>query len=215
MSWVVDLIRGWLGESADLAHTRAQLAETRAELADARRRVGVLQVAAGTHRAELKQAQADLDQAVAARLLADSRIVQAVLDRDAARADRDAALARAAGADEAIAKAFQPERSPACTKQQLPDRDTAKWWASKVADDLGETADAFTTYRCEWCPRNPLTGNRWWHIGHVDPVMRTSNPAVRRARQSEQLAEKRLAGRALHQRPEVREALLAARSAMQ
>lgn len=61
---------------------------------------------------------------------------------------------------------LEPTRIGTCTKVQLQNKPDAEAFARKVEQDT--KTGAMTVYKCPICPRHPVTGDRIFHITHVE-----------------------------------------------
>jgi hypothetical protein len=63
-----------------------------------------------------------------------------------------------------MSEAMRFSRSTQCDgKQGYASRHVARKVARRSETKLG--GGRLTPYRCEWC-RDPVSGQRWWHLGH-------------------------------------------------
>lgn len=149
--------------------------------------------------AELAAVRADLTEVQRQQAVT----VQALLARTA---ERDAAAEVLRKADAAVARAYEPATGEDCTKVRLRDQDEAVAYAVRVEQDLCLPAGAMHAYPCRKCPRQPVAGTRYWHVGNTEAAQRTGrNPAMRRQEQARRAKQRAQDGQLMRQRlnPEV------------
>lgn len=111
-----------------------------------------------------------------------------------------------AAAHRALSKAFEPAPGEDCVKVRLRDRDEAVAFARHVESSTGGEWGALAGYRCKLCPRQPVSGARFWHVGNVDQEMRSGRETAERARKRSskvRAADAHRSGRLLGQRAPV------------
>lgn len=77
-----------------------------------------------------------------------------------------------------------------CDKVRVRTREEGDRLARHVESQCGAAEGAMEPYKCPKCPRQPLTGERFWHIRHVDFTQRGLHGAQYRRPRTGRLASR-------------------------
>jgi hypothetical protein len=104
------------------------------------------------------------------------RVLEAEDRRDRWRARAEEAEARVALTEQDTAAAIrllvEPPPTLKCIKIRCYSQDIADKLARSVERQSRWEPNAMHAYKCDRCPLQPVTGERWWHIAMTDPSMR-------------------------------------------
>lgn len=66
----------------------------------------------------------------------------------------------------------EPGQVDGCTKVRLRDETEAEAFARHVERETGDPEGTLIGYRCRYCPRQPVTLDKFWHVTHRNPALR-------------------------------------------
>jgi hypothetical protein len=94
------------------------------------------------------------------------------VEMEALRREHDAALHMIRAQDAIIGQLTEIDNSKLCSKIRCYSKDLAERFARMVERERGLPAMSMTTYTCDRCPIQPVTGERWHHVTMADEKLR-------------------------------------------